>query len=182
MNVYRNNFCLFTQPFIVLSLVPSNLVICIKELFGHHKIVPYPWSKLGNWSRALVIWICGCSLFYVEESFGHQNPRVSIVLKALKSEGSKGDVPKIYGFVHPQHLCLLISCTFIGFLRHWYALHLKIWRWKYKSNIFLFELLLFILYHIDEFKGNNTVASGWGVRIKLTVGFVIPWEFSIWKE
>ena len=31
--------------------------------------------------------------------------RVSIVLKASKSAGAKGDVPKIYGFVHPLHPC-----------------------------------------------------------------------------
>jgi hypothetical protein len=29
--------------------------------------------------------------------------RVHIVLKASKSAGAKGDVPKIYGFVHPLH-------------------------------------------------------------------------------
>ena len=31
----------------------------------------------------------------IEESTGPQNLRVSIVLKALKSLGAKGDVPKI---------------------------------------------------------------------------------------
>ena len=30
---------------------------------------------------------------------------VSIVLNASKSAGAKGDVPKIYGFMHPLHLC-----------------------------------------------------------------------------
>ena len=37
----------------------------------------------------------------IEESSGPQNPRVSIVLKASKSAGAKGDVTKIYGFVLP---------------------------------------------------------------------------------
>ena len=32
---------------------------------------------------------------------GSQNLRVSIVLKASKSAGAKGDVPKIYKFMHP---------------------------------------------------------------------------------
>jgi len=31
--------------------------------------------------------------------------RVHLVLEASKSEGAKGDVPKICGFVHPLHLC-----------------------------------------------------------------------------
>ena len=31
--------------------------------------------------------------------------RVHIVLEASKSAGAKGDVPKIYEFVHPLHLC-----------------------------------------------------------------------------
>ena len=48
---------------------------------------------------ALGVWICGCSLFYGKNS-GPQNPRVSIVLKASKSTGAKGDVPKIYWFLH----------------------------------------------------------------------------------
>jgi hypothetical protein len=30
---------------------------------------------------------------------------VHIVLKASKSAGAKGDVPKICGFVHPLHPC-----------------------------------------------------------------------------
>ena len=41
----------------------------------------------------------------IEESSGPQNLRVSIVLKASKSAGAKGDVPKIYEFVHPLHPC-----------------------------------------------------------------------------
>ena len=41
----------------------------------------------------------------IEESFGLQNPWVPIVLETLKSADAKGDVPKIYGFVHPLHLC-----------------------------------------------------------------------------
>ena len=43
--------------------------------------------------HALGIWICGCSLFYRRE------------LWASKSAGAKGDVPKIYEFVHPLHPC-----------------------------------------------------------------------------
>ena len=31
--------------------------------------------------------------------------RVHIVLEASKSAGAKGDVPKIYGLVHPLHPC-----------------------------------------------------------------------------
>ena len=30
---------------------------------------------------------------------------------ASKSAGAKGDVPKIYGFVHPLHPCYRIPCT-----------------------------------------------------------------------
>ena len=44
------------------------------------------------------------SVLCIEESSGSKNLRVSIVsivLKASKSEGAKGDVPKFYGFVHP---------------------------------------------------------------------------------
>ena len=39
----------------------------------------------------------------IEESSSPQNLRVPIVLKASKSAGGKGDVLKIYGFVHPLH-------------------------------------------------------------------------------
>ena len=31
--------------------------------------------------------------------------RVHIVLEASKLAGAKGDVPKIFGFVHPLHPC-----------------------------------------------------------------------------
>ena len=41
----------------------------------------------------------------IEVSSGPQNLRVSIVLKASKSAGATGDVPKIYGFVNPLHPC-----------------------------------------------------------------------------
>ena len=41
----------------------------------------------------------------IEESSGSQNLRVHIGLKASKSGGSKDDVPKINGFVHPLHPC-----------------------------------------------------------------------------
>ena len=34
----------------------------------------------------------------IEESSGPQNLRVSIVLKASKSAGAKGDIPKTYAF------------------------------------------------------------------------------------
>ena len=45
------------------------------------------------------------AVYSIEESSGPQNLRVSILLKASKSVGAKGDVPKIYGFVHPLYLC-----------------------------------------------------------------------------
>ena len=41
----------------------------------------------------------------IKESSGPQNQRVHIVLKASKSAGAKGDVPKIYGFMHMLHPC-----------------------------------------------------------------------------
>ena len=58
----------------------------IKEVTGH----------------VLGIWICGCSLFY-RRSSRSQNSRILIVLKASYSAGAKGDVTKIYGFVHQLH-------------------------------------------------------------------------------
>ena len=36
--------------------------------------------------------------------------RISIALKASKSAGAKGDVPKINGFVHTLHPCWCIPC------------------------------------------------------------------------
>ena len=36
---------------------------------------------------------------------GPQTPRVPIVVRASKSETAKGDVPKIYEFVHLVHPC-----------------------------------------------------------------------------
>ena len=44
----------------------------------------------------------------IEESSGPQNPRVPIVLKASKSAGAKGDVPKIYGGAPVPILCKLV--------------------------------------------------------------------------
>ena len=41
----------------------------------------------------------------VIESSEPQNLLVSIVPKASKSAGAKGDVPKICGWVHPLHPC-----------------------------------------------------------------------------
>ena len=41
----------------------------------------------------------------IEESSGPQNLLVPIVVRASKSAGAKGDVPKIYGFVHPLYPC-----------------------------------------------------------------------------
>ena len=38
---------------------------------------------------------------FIKESSRPQNQRVHTVLKASKSAGAKGDVPKISGFVHP---------------------------------------------------------------------------------
>ena len=45
------------------------------------------------------------AVFSIEKSSGPQNLWVSIVLKASKSAGAKGNDPKIYGFVHPLHPC-----------------------------------------------------------------------------
>ena len=45
------------------------------------------------------------AVYSIEESSGPQNLRVSMVLIASKSGGAKGDVAKIYGFVHPLHPC-----------------------------------------------------------------------------
>jgi hypothetical protein len=45
------------------------------------------------------------ALCFIKESAGPQNLWVLIVLKALKSAGAKGDIPKIYGFVHLLHPC-----------------------------------------------------------------------------
>jgi hypothetical protein len=45
------------------------------------------------------------SFFFIEESSEPQNPWVPIVLRASKSAGAKGDVPKFFGFVHPLHPC-----------------------------------------------------------------------------
>jgi hypothetical protein len=50
--------------------------------------------------RNLDLWVQS-----VLKNFGPQNPPVSKVLKASKSAGAKGDVPKIYRFVHPLHPC-----------------------------------------------------------------------------
>ena len=45
------------------------------------------------------------SICSIEESSGPQILQVSIVQKAMKSVGAKGDVLKIYGFVLPLHPC-----------------------------------------------------------------------------
>ena len=55
--------------------------------------------------HALGIWICGCSLFYRRELWASKSAGFNRVLEASKSAGAKGDVPKIYGFVHPLHPC-----------------------------------------------------------------------------
>ena len=39
----------------------------------------------------------------IEKRSGPKNLQVSIVLKAPTSAGAKGDVPKVYGFVHTLH-------------------------------------------------------------------------------
>ena len=41
----------------------------------------------------------------IKEISWPENQRVHIVLKASKSAGGQGDVPKICEFVHPLHLC-----------------------------------------------------------------------------
>ena len=59
-------------------------------------------------SRDLDLRVCTvCSL---EESSGPQNLRVSMVLRDSKSAGAKGDVSKIYRFVHPLYPCERIPC------------------------------------------------------------------------
>ena len=45
------------------------------------------------------------SFFFIAEGSGPQNLWVPIVIRASKSAGAKGDVPKICGFVHPLHPC-----------------------------------------------------------------------------
>jgi len=39
----------------------------------------------------------------IKENYEPQNQRVHIVLKASKSAGAKGDIPKICGCLHPLH-------------------------------------------------------------------------------
>jgi hypothetical protein len=39
----------------------------------------------------------------IKESSGSQNQWLHLVLKASKSAGAKGDIPKICRFVHPLH-------------------------------------------------------------------------------
>jgi hypothetical protein len=62
----------------------------------------------------------------IEESSEPQNLLVSIVLKASKSVGAKGDVTKIYGFVHTfpdtiVHLtgCLTLKCPKVNGSEGW---------------------------------------------------------------
>ena len=59
------------------------------------------WN-IGAQGHLLGIYMCRCSLFYKEELWA-QNPWVPIALRASKSAGAKGDVPKIYRFVHSVH-------------------------------------------------------------------------------
>jgi hypothetical protein len=63
-----------------------------------------------NKKSALLILLGKVAVYSIEDSSGPQNLWVSIVLKASKSVGAKGDVPKIYGFVHPLHPCQRIPC------------------------------------------------------------------------
>ena len=49
--------------------------------------------------------LCAGAVCSIKESSGPQNQRVHLVLKASKSAGAKGDVPKISGCVHPLHPC-----------------------------------------------------------------------------
>jgi len=67
-----------------------------KELNENYSIV----SEFRACVRNLDLWVQS-----VLKSYGPQNLQVSIVPKASKSAGAKGDVPKIYGFVHPLHHC-----------------------------------------------------------------------------
>ena len=66
------------------------------------------------------------SVLYVEERYGPQNLRVPIVLKESKAAGAKGDVTKIYGFVHTfpdtiVHLtgCLTLKCPKVNGSEGW---------------------------------------------------------------
>ena len=67
-------------------------------LFSNLDLVEWPF---------VLFWLCVGGLFFnlINKATGHalgiwQNPRLSMVLKASKSGGAKGDVPKIFKFVH----------------------------------------------------------------------------------
>ena len=57
--------------------------------------------KNGKWQGMRYKFGSAGAVCSVEDSSGPQNLQVSILLKASKSADAKGDVSKIYGFVHP---------------------------------------------------------------------------------
>ena len=70
----------------------------------------------------------------IEEISGLQNLRVSLV-EASKSAGAKGDVPKIYKFVHLLHPCqrtlwmIRSPSIFTGYFFHFHSILAGAW-WK----------------------------------------------------
>ena len=61
--------------------------------------------KNGKWQGMRYKFGSAGAVCSVQDSSGSQNLQVSILLEASKSAGAKGDVPKIYGLVHPLHPC-----------------------------------------------------------------------------
>ena len=76
------------------------------KIVGHHLCtfpkVSHTFKIELHSGHALEISICGCSLFYRRELWASKSASFNST-KSLKSVGAKGDVPKIYGFVHPLH-------------------------------------------------------------------------------
>ena len=70
------------------------------------------------------------SVQHMPENSGSENP---IVLRASKSAGAKGDVLKIYGFVHLLHLCysVLWIVKMLKFLNQCFA---RLGFWKSVSS------------------------------------------------
>ena len=85
----------------VLTRYSGNRFYCFLDFTFNFYMKIHLCERFVQTGHALEIWICGCSRS-IEESYGPQNP---IILRYSKFSGAKGDVPKIYGFVHPLHLC-----------------------------------------------------------------------------
>ena len=102
MNVYNMymsvEFFGHSNRNLVKLLLMKNERQCIAVFLKTNVFAVY--MAAGN---ALGIWICGCRLHPGELWVSKQ--QVQIVLKASKSAGAKGDVPKICRFVHPLHPC-----------------------------------------------------------------------------